>query len=216
MFFAPLHVPVHRRLETLAVLYHVVTCIFLPIYAVLVPLFLLITPLCVFVWAYAAWYYYDYSTPFRGARPKKWYRNLSIWNRFCDYFPIKLVKTAELSPEHNYIVGSHPHGILSFGIFGTFCTEGAGFSQTFPGIQPFVATLNANFYAPFRKELMTCHGLISAAKESIMYNLTGEKKGNAVAIVLGGAEEALDAASENYNLTLKKRKGFVKIALRTG
>ena len=35
-------------------------------------------------------------------------------------------------------------------------------------------------------------------------------------IVVGGAEEALDAHPGHHILTLKKRKGFIKMALQTG
>jgi len=35
-------------------------------------------------------------------------------------------------------------------------------------------------------------------------------------IVVGGAEEAFDAHPGTYTLILKPRKGFIKLALRTG
>ena len=37
-----------------------------------------------------------------------------------------------------------------------------------------------------------------------------------VALVVGGAQEALHARPGNYRLVLNKRKGFVKIAIQTG
>ncbi len=40
--------------------------------------------------------------------------------------------------------------------------------------------------------------------------------GNSVLLVLGGAKESLDAHPGTFDLTLKDRKGFVKIALMTG
>jgi 2-acylglycerol O-acyltransferase 2 len=40
--------------------------------------------------------------------------------------------------------------------------------------------------------------------------------GRAITIVIGGAAEALDAQPYDMRLVLKKRKGFIKIALRTG
>ena len=43
-----------------------------------------------------------------------------------------------------------------------------------------------------------------------------EGKGNALVLIVGGAVEALDAVPNTMNLTLKKRKGFVKLALRHG
>ena len=40
--------------------------------------------------------------------------------------------------------------------------------------------------------------------------------GHSVAIVVGGAAESLEARPGNFTLTLKHRKGFVKLALRSG
>lgn len=61
---------------------------------------------------------------------------------------------------------------------------------------------------------MSC-GAVSSEKESIEYLLSGPK-GNAIGIVLGGAEEALDAHPDNYDLRLSSRKGFVKLAIKHG
>jgi 2-acylglycerol O-acyltransferase 2/2-acylglycerol O-acyltransferase 1 len=40
--------------------------------------------------------------------------------------------------------------------------------------------------------------------------------GRAVTIVIGGARESLDAQPHSLRLVLKSRKGFVKLAIRTG
>lgn len=40
--------------------------------------------------------------------------------------------------------------------------------------------------------------------------------GNAVMIVVGGAQEAFHARPKNYTVVLRRRKGFVRIALQTG
>ncbi len=40
--------------------------------------------------------------------------------------------------------------------------------------------------------------------------------GRAITIVVGGARESLDAQPGSMRLVLKKRKGFVKLAIRTG
>lgn len=44
-----------------------------------------------------------------------------------------LVKTAELDPEKTYVIGFHPHGIISMSAFITFATEALNISKTFPG-----------------------------------------------------------------------------------
>jgi 2-acylglycerol O-acyltransferase 2 len=39
---------------------------------------------------------------------------------------------------------------------------------------------------------------------------------NAVVLIVGGAQEAFFCKPANYQIILKKRKGFCKIALQTG
>lgn len=215
--FAPLNIPLERRLQTLAVLYANfsfmcggILGIFLSIYLFFfsdyyyVPIF------------YFAWYVYDQDTPKRGARHSTWVRNWKLWKYVCDYFPIELIKTAELDPDKNYIMGYHPHGIVSSGAFCCFATEATGFSNLFPGIRPHMLTLNINFRFPFSRELILLYGSCSVDKDSIQWILTQQGKGNAAVIVIGGAQEALDAHRGSYTLTLRKRKGFVRCALETG
>jgi len=54
------------------------------------------------------------------------------------------------------------------------------------------------------------------SRDSIEWILTKQGTGNAAIIVVGGAEEALEAHPGSYVIMLKKRKGFVKMAIRTG
>jgi len=49
-----------------------------------------------------------------------------------DYYPISLVKTADLDPERNCIFGYHPQGVVPDGLV----TDLLGFKQIFPGITP--------------------------------------------------------------------------------
>ncbi|TKR57493.1 hypothetical protein L596_030748 [Steinernema carpocapsae] len=142
MKFAPLNVPLHRRLETAAVLFHVMNLTLFPILSFIIPLVLLLSPFCPLVIAYFIYLYYDWETPAKGSRPSAWVRNWLIWKSFADYFPVKIVKTAEIPSCHNYIFGSHPHGIIGHGIFCAAGTEGAGFSKIFPGIIPSLVSEN--------------------------------------------------------------------------
>jgi len=52
--------------------------------------------------------------------------------------------------------------------------------------------------------------------ESIEWILTRQGSGNAAIIAVGGAEEALEAKPGKYSIRLCSRKGFVRIAIRTG
>jgi hypothetical protein len=156
------------------------------------------------------------SNYFTGGRLVLWIRKLTLYKYYVKYFPITLEKTADLDPEKNYIFGYHPHGILATGAFGNFATDGTNFSKLYPGITPRLVTLEMNFWFPIHRDLSLFRGHISAERESIEWVLTKCGKGNAVVLVVGGAAEAMDAVPHTMKLTLKSRKGFVKIALRQG
>ncbi|KAF9427638.1 diacylglycerol O-acyltransferase 1 [Entomortierella beljakovae] len=126
-----------------------------------------------------------------------------------------LIKEADLDPSKNYIFGYHPHGVLSMGALGTFGTEGLGFSKKFPGIKPVLLTLQTNFQIPFYRDYIMAHGLGSVSKSSCEYVLNSGP-GNSIAIVVGGAQESLSSKPGTLDLTLKKRLGFIKLALVNG
>lgn len=66
----------------------------------------------------------------------------------------QLVKTAELDPRQNYLMGFHPHGVLAVGAFLNFCTEASGFSTVFPGITPHLMMLSLWFRVPFFRDYL--------------------------------------------------------------
>uniref|UniRef100_A0AC34FV70 Acyltransferase n=1 Tax=Panagrolaimus sp. ES5 TaxID=591445 RepID=A0AC34FV70_9BILA len=217
MLWAPLNVPIERRIQTSAVCYFVFVFILAPVFAVIGPLYLLFfTSYWWLVAIYGGWMVYDRNSHVRGAYPKEWFRGQVVWKYFANYFPIKLHKTIDLLPEKNYIIGSHPHGILGISSFANFATEGTGWSQIFPGVKPSLVTLPTQFQFPIRREMVLMTGTISSSSQSIEHVLTQAEKGRAVCVILGGAEEALDSHPDNFDLKLSSRKGFVKLALKTG
>lgn len=126
-----------------------------------------------------------------------------------------------MTPTRKYIFGYHPHGIISHGAFAAFATEALGFSQLFPGITNTLLTLDANFRIPFYRDYALAMGLGSVSRESCENLLSkggtnGEGMGRAITIVIGGARESLDAQPRSLRLVLKRRKGFIKLAIRTG
>ncbi|KRY90626.1 2-acylglycerol O-acyltransferase 2, partial [Trichinella pseudospiralis] len=189
--FAPLCLPWERRLQTLSVLHYVV--IFLGPYTLIaLGIYLLV---CTQYWwlvlLYSLWLYVDQEAPKRGSRPKDWFRRWSMWDHLRDYFPIELIKTADLPPDRNYLFGYHPHGIMSFGAFCNFCTEATNFSQLFPGV-------------------------VDVSKQSLAWLLGRKEKGYAAVVVVGGATEALNAHPGTNTLVLKSRKGFIRQAIVSG
>jgi len=208
---APLNLPLERRLQTLAVLTWV---LLVPVVVVLLIVTSLWPVFWIFVVPYVVWIFYDKAAR-TGGRRMPFMRRSKFWVYFRDYFPLKMVKDQELDPEKNYIFGVHPHGILTWGAFCNLSTESNNVSKVFPGIEVHLATLTQNFRIPFLREIFLGLGLISVDRKSLTHVLKSGQ-GMSVAIVIGGAAEALEARPHSNKLTLKKRKGFVKLALETG
>lgn len=217
--WAPLNVPLQRRLQTLLVLLHTLSiagglalfcflCTLPLLWPILVPylLYVLLSRAAV-----------DGKLSHRSER----LRGTKIWSLFGSYFPARLHRSQELEPTRKYIFGYHPHGIISHGAFAAFATEALGFSQLFPGITNTLLTLDSNFRIPLYRDYALRMGLASVSRESCENILSrggpnGEGMGRAITIVIGGARESLDAKPYTMRLVLKRRKGFVKLAIQTG
>ncbi|KAI9360852.1 diacylglycerol acyltransferase-domain-containing protein [Zopfochytrium polystomum] len=200
-----------RRRQTLSVL----IWIFLSPVALLLFYWCLTTPsLTPFALAYLIFIAFD-TAPETGGRKIGLVRRLPLWTWFRDFFPMSLVKTTDLDPSANYIFLYHPHGIISLGAFTNFGTEASHFSRLFPGIDLRLLTLDTNFRLPFFRELLLSLGICSVSRQSCQNVLT-KGPGNSIMIVPGGAAEALYAFPGTLDLVLKRRLGFVKLALRHG
>ncbi|KAJ0006620.1 hypothetical protein NQD34_013893 [Periophthalmus magnuspinnatus] len=214
--FAPLNVPLRRRLQTTAVLQWVFSFIGLAQFCLAGFVLLLLSDWWILAVLYAGWLWLDWDTPVSGGRRWERLRRGYVWVLFRDYFPLKLVKTLDLDPKKNYIFGFHPHGVLVAGGFGNFCTEATGFSELFPGLTPHLLMLPFWFRVPLFRDYIMCGGLVSSCKSSLSYLLSRSGGGNVAVIAVGGASEALEARPGALTLQVKNRKGFIKMALKHG
>ncbi|MCJ1350751.1 MAG: diacylglycerol O-acyltransferase 1 [Icmadophila ericetorum] len=217
--WAPLNVPLKRRLQTLVVLWHTISIpLFITAFFFLcaIPIF---WPILIPYLIYLVFSNTHQSGTLR--RRSNFFRSLPIWSLFASYFPARLHRSQELPPTRKYIFGYHPHGIISHGAFAAFATEALGFSHLFPGITNSLLTLDSNFRIPLYREYALALGLGSVSRTSCENLLSkggtnGEGMGRAITIVVGGARESLDALPGSLKLVLKRRKGFVRMAIRTG
>ncbi|KAK5101535.1 diacylglycerol O-acyltransferase 1 [Lithohypha guttulata] len=218
--WAPMNVPLQRRIQMIAVLWHTTSI------ALLLSLFFLFAsipltwPLLIPYLIYTLVFSED-STDGRLRRRSELLRRSKIWSAFASYFPARLHRTVPLVPTRKYIFGYHPHGIISHGAFAAFGTEALGFTDLFPGITNTLLTLDTNFRVPFYRDYALALGLQSVSRESIENLLSkgghnNEGMGRAVTVVVGGARESLDARPHHLKLVLNSRKGFIKIAIRQG
>ncbi|KAL7280647.1 hypothetical protein ACG7TL_005586 [Trametes sanguinea] len=193
-------------------------------------------PLWPILAAYMIWVLYIDKSPEHGGRLSPWFRSMGFWRYFADYYPASFLKvsishltaaeaymlksacvhkTCELPPDRPYVFGYHPHGIIGMGAICTFATESTGFSAAFPGIIPHLLTLATNFRVPFYRDIILAMGICSVSKQSCS-NILKKGPGNAITIVVGGAAESLSAHPGTADLTLRKRLGFIKIAIQHG
>uniref|UniRef100_A0AAY4BR54 Acyltransferase n=1 Tax=Denticeps clupeoides TaxID=299321 RepID=A0AAY4BR54_9TELE len=214
--FAPLNIPLRRRLQTAAVVQWVFSFLVLAQCCLAAFVLLGLSDWWLLAVLYAGWLYLDRDTPVSGGRRSRWVRSWTVWSHFRDYFPISLVKTADLDPSRNYLLGFHPHGVLVAGGFGNFCTEASGFSSLFPGLTPYLLMLPFWFRVPFFRDYIMCGGLVSSEKASASYVLSRPEGGQAAVIAVGGAPESLDARPGALTLQVLQRKGFIKLALKHG
>ncbi|XP_055055808.2 2-acylglycerol O-acyltransferase 3b isoform X1 [Misgurnus anguillicaudatus] len=202
--------------QDISVLQWVLSFLFLGASCLVLMVYLMFTSLWFFPTLYFTWQIYDWHTPERGGRKTRIVRGWKVWKHFRDYFPVKLVKTAELSTNKNYILGCHPHGIMCVGAFSCFSTDWNGFAETFPGVRPTLAILAGLFRLPLFREYIMCAGLLPVSKQSLNYALSNMGLGNAVIIIIGGAEESLASSPGVNTVVMRQRKGFVRLALEHG
>ncbi|GAA5969140.1 hypothetical protein JCM11641_007482 [Rhodosporidiobolus odoratus] len=210
--FVPFVVPRHRRLQTFSVFFWTTA---LPLSLGLFWILCSIPPLWPLIIAYLIWLFFFDRAPIEGGRPQAWLRKSRIWVWFAEYYPVSLIKTADLPADRRYVFGYHPHGVIGMGAIANFGTEATGFSRLFPGLTPHLLTLSSNFKLPLYRELLLALGICSVSMKSCQ-RILRKGPGQSITIVVGGAAESLSAHPGTADLTLRRRKGFVKLAIRTG
>lgn len=210
------NIPKRRRLQTLVV------SLFL--FFTGVPFFITLSALLFFNWItmpfiFAYCVYMVLTKPKHPLKKRQWLVSSSIWHHYRDYFPIRLVVPKDVRQKFtktaNYMFIYHPHGIHGFGAMINFTFDANHLSQLLPGITVHVQTLAMNFWIPFWRELFTLSGSGDASASCIKRTLAAGP-GESVMLVVGGAEESLLSMPNTNDLTLQKRKGFVRLALESG
>lgn len=97
----------------------------------------------------------------------------------------------------------------------------------FPGVRPRLTTLGLNMLLPITRELGLSCGLCSASEKSLKALLSQSNDpfhqanhdgytSNGVGLIVGGARETFYTQPNTYSCAIKKRRGFVRIALEMG
>ncbi|XP_050574131.1 diacylglycerol O-acyltransferase 2-like [Bombus affinis] len=223
--FAPLNVPLNRRLETLSVALWILLLGFGNFIGyILAAYFLFFTQtMRYFILLYFVWMYYDWNKFDLGKIRKilePHFRNCAWHRHFCNYFPIKLVKTTDLDPNKLYLFCTFPHGILSLGVYGAFATDIISCRELFPGVEFRIAVLAQHFKTPLYREYSRTTCALESSAECVKQQLSTRPSppytGRAIILIPGGAAEAFECKPGIYRILIKRRKGFVKLALQNG
>lgn len=217
--FAPLNVPLQRRMQTFAI----ATTMFLLITSlILSPIisYLLIfhTKLWWLYCLYLFWCYFIDTDPCASSERRSiWFQNFKWWKYAKEYFPVNL-KTGhkELHADRNYLFCCFPHGLLGCGFGFTFANNVEELRKYFPHHLFYFHTLNLNFKLPIAREFYYWLGYLPTSKKCLDYVLGKPGGGNASCLLVGGAAEALHFNPGKHKIVLKNRKGFIKVALKNG
>lgn len=150
-----------------------------------------------------------------GKRMSKRFKQMFIWRFFARYFQLEVVATGgKLDPKKSYIIALHPHGFLPFGTMVNVLTNVSNVDEKFLNGVP-LRSLAASFcfYIPIYRDIILAGGIMDAARYNARQAL---HLGNSIALVPGGASEGLYAHPGTHKLILKKRLGFIKLAMEEG
>ncbi|XP_975126.3 2-acylglycerol O-acyltransferase 2 isoform X2 [Tribolium castaneum] len=194
--------PCRKRLQFLAAGAWMFTFIFGGTILLLLCFYLLFTPLWWLVLINFCWIYYDRHSKETGGKSIEWIQNWKWFKYTSDYFLItlKLAPGFQLDPNRNYLFACFPHGVLPAGLFHAMSTKNSRFRQLYKDFSVKTVILTLLFYLPFTRELILAHGAISSSTKSINYVLSKPQGGQIVLLFPG----------------VKKRKGFVRLALQNG
>lgn len=128
---------------------------------------------------------------------------------------LKVLAKPPKSPSGSIIFPCHPHGALAFNRAGVgFCMPDlwdAAF-PTLPNLKVLVAS--AAFYVPLIREMWLSSYCIEASRSVAEKAL--RKGPTAMLVYPGGMDEQIMTVRGEERIYLKKRKGFIKLALREG
>jgi len=142
-----------------------------------------------------------------------WYRFTKSWiiEGANHWFPIHLVRTADLDWRQRYVFAVHPHGMMPWSMHPI--GKGEQWSLLFPGIIVRPLAASVIFRIPFAREVTLWIGGVDAGRNTAKHVL---ERGFSIAIAVGGSEELLESYPGTETIVVKRRRGFARLSLQYG
>jgi hypothetical protein len=121
----------------------------------------------------------------------------------------------KFSADQKYIFGVHPHGVLPVCTMAALMSPDSRLSKALLNGVVRMRALVASFcfFLPLYREMLVGTGIVDASRYNARRVLD---EGLSLALVPGGATESLYARPGVHCAYIKRRKGFIKLALETG
>ena len=171
-----------------------------------------ISKLCSFIWLFYLPFYCDLSE-YNGWRISRKFRNSIAAHIFQYIFKCRLVPTSKI--ESQCIMAVHPHGIIPFASITNLASDVTGFASLYPTLadKRVVIAATSCFLVPGYRDLLVSSGVLDCSRFNAEYYL---QKGWTVIVLPGGAREALYSNPDVDWLDLRRKLGFIRLAMKYG
>lgn len=171
-----------------------------------------ISKLCAFTWLFYLPFYCDLSE-YNGWRISQKFRSSIAAYIFQNIFKCRLVPTSKI--ESQCIMAVHPHGIVPFASITNLASDVTGFASLYPTLadKRVVIAATSCFLVPGYRDLLVSSGVLDCSRFNAEYYL---QKGWTVIVLPGGAREALYANPDVDWLDLRRKLGFIRLAMKYG
>ncbi|KAJ0401531.1 hypothetical protein ATCC90586_003550 [Pythium insidiosum] len=148
------------------------------------------------------------------AKGRQWdsFRTHPMWHIASNFLGIKIIREQALDSNKKYIFGYHPHGII---VLSRIATYAGNWEALFPNVPYRILGASSVFKVPLGRELCLWLGGVDASRSTAEKVL---RSGKSITVYPGGVPEIflVEPKSKENVIILKKRLGFVKLAMRHG
>lgn len=157
-------------------------------------------------------FYCDLSE-YNGWRISSSFRRGITGQLFQNIFKCRLVPTSKI--ESQCIMGVHPHGIIPFASITNLASDVTGFATLYPALaeKRVVIAATSCFLVPGYRDILVSSGVLDCSRFNAEQCL---QKGWTVIVIPGGAREALYSNPDVDWLDLRRKLGFVRLAMKYG